>query len=246
MTSSGVHTRLKPITAVSSLFLLAVFGIPGLRTFFGATPGDEGDKLKAILALAFCAGLLVCIVGFTLLVRVNEISRTISFIYPFRLQVRRYHLDEVTGFRFRYYPGRPVDYKAIQFKTDDGQKFTVSDLETGNLRDLETWCLKNLELRAGRQFIELEPQAKEEAIRKSNNFDRQQLKTRRFFSILTAALALAIAAVLVCFMTGRQTGRLNTELIMLIGLTVFGLWNAWRAVRINQKLKVEYADIERS
>src|SRR5690606_40208409 len=49
MTSSGVHTRLKPITAVSSLFLLAVFGIPGLRTFFGATPGDEGDKLKAIL-----------------------------------------------------------------------------------------------------------------------------------------------------------------------------------------------------
>lgn len=232
----AIRSRLRLITVLMILFLLAGFGIPGASVIFGNTPSSDRELIFATGALVFVLCGLGCVIWLTLLIRVNALSRTVSFIYPFRLRVHRVPIDQIAGYRYRYIPSRFLDYKALQLKTKDGHKFTISDFETANLRELEVWCVQNLALHVGREFKEVPFAMQDAELMKSKEFDRRQLKTLRFYLGGLTVTCVVLISLLGWGLFKNQGNENTTEALILVFLASVGAYIVWKFLRIQKVL----------
>src|SRR5690606_12924262 len=147
------------------LIILSVFGTAICTYFFTPESRPENWVTPFFATILFIPFLFV-IIRYAKLIRIDELSQTITFSYLFRFRRKRYLFRDITGFRFKYLNGR-MDYKALQFQTTDGQKYLITDFEIANLRELERFCLDHFELRAGRQFQILSEEERQTEIGKS-------------------------------------------------------------------------------
>jgi hypothetical protein len=122
------------------------------------------------------------------------------------------------GFRYKYLMAK-VDYKAIQFKTKDGHKFTVSDFETSNLRELEKTCLKIFELKTTEKFLPLDEEGKKREIQSSRYFDIAQAKQIRDMLIIGIIFTIIIIGSTIY----KNNGPLSTGKILFYIISTFML-----------------------
>ncbi len=179
-----MKTRIRPLTVIFSILLLTGFGTIPYIFFFEMQLAEIniGTIIAAVMAVLLLLGLF-SIFWLTLVVHIDQELQKITFSYPLRFQKKTFAFKEIKGFRYKYLPAI-VDYKAIQFKTEDRQKFTVSDFETANLRELETLALGTFELRSTDHFSPLYGTEEQREIQSSRNFDVSQDREIRFLLII--------------------------------------------------------------
>lgn len=190
-----MRTRIRISTALFCMLILGLFGA-AIFTYVFKTESRPESWVTPFFSALFFIPFLSVIVWMTLLIRINQGSQTITFIYLFRFQRKSYHFRDITGFRFKYINGR-MEYKAIQFQSADGRKFIVTDFETANFRELEKFCLEHFDLKAGKQFRALSEEEKQQEIKKSKEFDISQAKTIRFYFYAVTITTLFFTALAV-------------------------------------------------
>lgn len=230
-----MNTRVRISTLLFCMIILFILGAAIFTYVFKLESRPESWVTPFFAALFFIPFLFV-IIRYAKLIRIDELSQTITFSYLFRFQRKRYHFRDITGFRFKYLNGR-MDYKALQFQTTSGQKYLVSDFETANLRELEQYCLEHFELRAGKEFRVLNEEEKQSEINESGTFDLSQAKNIRWYYYAAGLTGLVFAIVLIHGLIKNNSPISARNLFPPIVMIAIPVAIIPRIIRINKRIQ---------
>lgn len=231
-----MRTRIRISAALLCIFILGLLGA-AIVTYVFKTESRPESWVTPFFSALFFVPFLSVVIWRTILIRINEFSKNVTFTYPFRLKRRTYGFSEITGFRFQYRDGRMV-YKALQFRTSDGQRFTVSDCETANLRKLESFCLDHFELCAGKAFKELNETEKQEEVNKSRQFDVTQAKVIRFHLYWAALFVLIVNVMLVRRLVEDEFPVTVTNGLMLMAFNLALVLILIKLIRVSRQRRM--------
>ena len=235
-----MKTQFRIATILLSIFLLGMFG--GIPTLILSTV-DNNEQLPTgviVFFVLFSSLFLASIVGLiwlTLRVDIDPVEHTIEFTYPFRFQKFKYHFDNLLGFRYKYLNGK-IEYKSLNFRTKgDKRTFSISDFETGNLREIEQFAIANFDLRGDKDFKKLTDKEKKEEIDWSRQFDFNQAKDIRFYLVIyTLALTFIMGSLI------YRLPKVQETTSIVIGLVVTGMFTVIvltikRILKLHERIK---------
>lgn len=230
-----MKTTIRPLTIIFSLVLLTVFGAAPYFVFFNSQQIriNVATVAAAAMTILFLAGLF-SIARLTLFIHIDHTNQIITFTYPFRFQRLTFDFKDIIGFRYKYLMAR-IDYKAIQIKTKDGRKFTISDFETANLRKFETHALNTFELRSADDFSPLDEEAKKIEVESSREFDFNQAKAIR--DLLFIGIFAIVLIIVINFFDNNgplSTGKI-TFYSVLIALVICMIYKLVKTIHIVKK-----------
>lgn len=185
-----MNSKIRPITILFSLTMLIAFGTVPYIIFVKRNVNEANiESITATILLLLIMGGSMIIIWFTLIVKVDENLKTISFVYPLMFQSKTFYFDEIIGFRYKYLNAR-VPYKSLQIRSKSGQTYILSDFETQNLKELESKFLQLFDLKKGKHFSKITQKQKEIEINNSKAFDRKQAKEIKFYLYLVIAFCI--------------------------------------------------------
>lgn len=224
-----MNSKKRPITILFSLTMLIAFGTVPYITFVKRNVSEvniESITATILLLLMMCGS--IAIIWCTLIVKVDENLKTITFVYPLMFQSKTFYFDEIIGFRYKYLNAR-VPYKSLQIRSKSGQTYILSDFETQNLKELENKFLQLFDLRKGKLFSKITQKQKEIEINNSRAFDRIQAKEIKFYLYLAIAFCIVLIGNFLS-LYGNNAGKptafsviFNTALIVILIATLVKL-----------------------
>ncbi len=222
-----MKSRIRLLTIFFVLVMLIALGTPPYMVLLkrGVAELNAAVVIMMVLFLLLFAGGLLAVIWLTLIVKIDNDNKQITFIYPFRLKTTTLKFDEILGFRFKYLKAVRIDYKALQIKTKTGATFLFSDFETANLRDFEDQFLLHFELRKDRNFAELSGQTKEEEINESRLFDYEQAKTIRLLLFILIGFCVFMIGVVGKKSIDNENGltpSVTTTVVLTLLMSVSG------------------------
>lgn len=236
-----LRTRLRLILVPLYFLMLLVFLTVPFSLFIKNIAGiefhskDGSSTIWAeLLVSSVCLGTAIFItyraVTRLLFIQFSIDDNSIVFQYPLLFRKKVYSFDEMLGFRFSKYYSRACYYKKIIFKTKDDKEYTLSDLETRNLREIEAFAIANFKLK-GDLFKDLSRTDIDEVLFRNKQFDIKQAKDYRETSYLGLLIIVTILLVFVFKTPGK-----NIEAIGLLLGIPFSAFLIGKIIKANKTI----------